>query len=38
VPDEGDLVDWIAEVARTEAGLNQVMVLNPARLYGFDTP
>lgn len=38
VPDEGDLVDWIAEVVRTEAGLNQVMVLNPARLYGFDTP
>jgi 2-pyrone-4,6-dicarboxylate lactonase len=38
VPDEGDLVDWIAEVARTEAGLRQVLVDNPARLYGFDAP
>lgn len=35
---KSDLVDWIPEVVRTEAGLNQVMMLNPARLYGFDTP
>ena len=36
VPDEGDLVDWLAEVVVDEAGLDQVMVRNPARLYGFD--
>lgn len=38
VPDEGDLVDWLAEVVGDDAGLYQVMVLNPARLYGFDAP
>ena len=36
VPDEGELVDWIATVARTEAGLRQVLVDNPATLYGFE--
>lgn len=34
-PDEGDLVDWIAAVAGSDAGLRQVLVENPARLYGF---
>lgn len=38
VPDEGELVDWIAAVTRTEAGLRQVLVDNPATLYGFDAP
>jgi hypothetical protein len=38
VPDEGDLVDWLAEVVADQDGLNQVMVRNPARLYGFDVP
>jgi len=38
VPDEGDLVDWLAEVVADEAGLDQVLVRNPARLYGFDAP
>jgi 2-pyrone-4,6-dicarboxylate lactonase len=36
VPDDGDLVDWLAEVVAGEAGLDQVMARNPARLYGFD--
>jgi predicted TIM-barrel fold metal-dependent hydrolase len=36
VPDEGDLVDWLAEVVADEAGLDQVLVRNPAHLYGFD--
>jgi predicted TIM-barrel fold metal-dependent hydrolase len=31
VPDEGDLVDWLAEVVGDEAGLDQAMVSNPAR-------
>jgi 2-pyrone-4,6-dicarboxylate lactonase len=35
VPDEGDLVDWIAAVTASEGGLRQVLVGNPARLYGF---
>ena len=35
VPDEGDLVDWIAAVTAGEVGLRQVLVDNPARLYGF---
>ena len=38
VPDEGDLVDWLAEVVADEAGLDQVLVRNPAHLYGFDAP
>lgn len=38
VPDEGELVDWITTVTRTEAGLRQVLVENPAALYGFDLP
>jgi 2-pyrone-4,6-dicarboxylate lactonase len=35
VPDDGALVDWIAAVVGTEAGLRQILVDNPARLYGF---
>jgi 2-pyrone-4,6-dicarboxylate lactonase len=35
VPDEGDLVDWIAAVTAGEVGFRQVLVDNPARLYGF---
>ena len=35
VPDEGDLVDWLAAVTASAAGLRQVLVDNPARLYGF---
>jgi 2-pyrone-4,6-dicarboxylate lactonase len=35
VPDEGDLVDWIAAVTTSAAGLRLVLVDNPARLYGF---
>lgn len=35
-PDEGDLVDWIAGITAGEAGLRQVLVDNPARLYGFE--
>ena len=35
VPDDGDLVDWIAAVTASAAGLRQVLVDNPARLYGF---
>jgi 2-pyrone-4,6-dicarboxylate lactonase len=37
-PDEGDLVDWLAEVTATAAGLGQVLVDNPARLYRFGAP
>jgi predicted TIM-barrel fold metal-dependent hydrolase len=36
-PDEGDLVDWLASVTR-DAGLRQVLVDNPATLYGFASP
>jgi 2-pyrone-4,6-dicarboxylate lactonase len=35
VPDEGALVDWLASVAGDAASLRQVLVENPARLYGF---
>jgi len=35
VPDEGALVDWIAAVVGSEAGLRQILVDNPTRLYGF---
>ena len=35
VPDEGALVDWIAAVAGSPDALRQVLVENPARLYGF---
>jgi predicted TIM-barrel fold metal-dependent hydrolase len=34
-PDEGNLVDWLAGVAGGGAGLREVLVANPARLYGF---
>jgi predicted TIM-barrel fold metal-dependent hydrolase len=37
-PDEGDLIDWLATVTGGSAGLRQVLVENPARLYGFATP
>ena len=35
VPDEGQLVDWIAAVAGDPAVLRQILVDNPARLYGY---
>jgi 2-pyrone-4,6-dicarboxylate lactonase len=35
VPDEGVLVDWLAAVTATAAVFRQVLVDNPARLYGF---
>jgi 2-pyrone-4,6-dicarboxylate lactonase len=35
-PDEGDLVDWLAALTGDGAGLRQVLVDNPARLYGFE--
>ena len=35
VPDEGALVDWLAAVVGSGAGLRQILVDNPARLYGF---
>jgi 2-pyrone-4,6-dicarboxylate lactonase len=35
VPDDGALVDWIAAIAGSEAGLRQILVDNPGRLYGF---
>jgi predicted TIM-barrel fold metal-dependent hydrolase len=34
-PDEGDLVDWLGAVAGGSAGLYQILVDNPAELYGF---
>ena len=37
-PDEGDLVDWLAQVTDGGYGLRQVLVDNPARLYGFTAP
>jgi 2-pyrone-4,6-dicarboxylate lactonase len=37
VPDEGALVDWLAAVAASPAALRQILVDNPARLYGFPT-
>jgi len=35
VPDDGDLVDLIAEYAPTEAERQRLLVANPQRLYGF---
>jgi 2-pyrone-4,6-dicarboxylate lactonase len=35
VPDDGDLVDALAEAAPTEAERQAVLVDNPKRLYGF---
>ena len=35
VPDDGDLVDLIAEIAPTEAARQRLLVDNPRRLYGF---
>lgn len=35
VPDDGDLVDFFAEAAPTEAARNAVLVDNPQRFYGF---
>jgi len=34
-PDEGDLVDLIAEIAPTESARQHLLVDNPRRLYGF---
>lgn len=34
VPDDGALVDWIAGIVGDEAGLRQILIDNPARLYG----
>ncbi len=35
VPAEAALVDWIAGVVGDDAGLRQILVANPGRLYGF---
>jgi 2-pyrone-4,6-dicarboxylate lactonase len=35
IPDDGQLVDLIAEIAPTEAARQALLVDNPARLYGF---
>ncbi len=35
IPDDGQLVDLIAELAPTEAARQALLVDNPARLYGF---
>jgi predicted TIM-barrel fold metal-dependent hydrolase len=35
IPDERVLVDWLAAVAASPATLRQILVDNPARLYGF---
>ena len=34
---EGVLVDWLAAVAGSPAAFRQILVENPARLYGFPT-
>ena len=35
VPDDGDLVDVIAEIAPSESARQRLLVDNPRRLYGF---
>ena len=35
VPDDGDLVDLIADMAPSEAERRALLVDNPQRLYGF---
>jgi predicted TIM-barrel fold metal-dependent hydrolase len=35
VPDDGDLMDWIAAVAASPERLQQILVTNPPLLYGF---
>ncbi|TMH62209.1 MAG: amidohydrolase, partial [Betaproteobacteria bacterium] len=35
VPDDGDLVDLLGEIAPTEARRKALLVDNPRRLYGF---
>lgn len=36
MPDDGELVDIIAEIAPDEAARHKLLVANPARLFGFD--
>ena len=36
IPNDGDLLDLLAEFAPDEAVRNRILVDNPARLYGFD--
>jgi 2-pyrone-4,6-dicarboxylate lactonase len=38
MPDDGDLVDWLAEVVPDAAARKRILVDNPARLFGFPTP
>lgn len=35
VPDDGDLIDFVAQVAPDEATRNKILVANPERLYDF---
>lgn len=35
IPDDGDLMDWLAEVVPDEAARRRILVDNPARRYGF---
>jgi 2-pyrone-4,6-dicarboxylate lactonase len=37
-PDDGQLVDLLADIAPGEAALRRLLVLNPAELFGFDRP
>ena len=37
IPDDGDLLDWLAEAIPDEASRRRVLVDNPARRYGFPT-
>jgi predicted TIM-barrel fold metal-dependent hydrolase len=37
MPDDGDLVDLLADVAPDEATRHRILVDNPARLYDFRT-
>ncbi len=38
MPDDGDLVDWLAEAVPDAAARARILVDNPARLFGFPTP
>ncbi|RYC29062.1 amidohydrolase [Lichenibacterium minor] len=38
MPDDGDLVDLVAEIAPTEALRRRLLVDNPAAFFGFDVP
>lgn len=38
MPDDGDLVDWLAEAVPDAAARARILVDNPARLFGFPRP